>query len=148
MTWRFKCTRTLNSVNMDIMFACVFMHGCICAHSYPKTLPQHFLRVGWHTNFMLMCFSNHLCMPGHTNQSGFCIRHSSPRQVRLTHLTWCQLCQLSLCHSKLSVPNANPSLNQSPFLCHITILALAAANGSLHKLQHRLNVIFGSLAFS
>lgn len=90
ITWRFKCTRTLNSVNMDMCLR-VFMHGCICAHSYPKTLPQHFLRVDWHTNLMLMCASNHLCMPGHTNQSGFCIRHSSPRQVRLTHLTWCQL---------------------------------------------------------
>jgi len=41
-----------------------------------------------------------------------------------------------------------PFLNQSPFRCHITILALAPANGSLHKLQLCLNVIFGSLAFS
>lgn len=86
--WRFKCTRTLNSVNMYTCL-CVFL---FLAVSYPFNPQQHFLKVDWHTNLklMLVCASNHLCVPGCTNQSGFCLHHFSPRQVCLTHLTWCQ----------------------------------------------------------
>lgn len=65
------------------------MLGNICGLSNPAALWEW---TGTHISHscLLICASNHVCMPGNTNQSGFCLHNSSPRQVRLTHLTWCQ----------------------------------------------------------